>query len=153
MGKVVVEDEGFARKLLGAAGGDPKDPEWFLGAVVRVTGELRHVKVAPPAAGEEIVQMRSGDFWRAGGVSEVTLVKAAEVIEGTLERSKGFFGVAGKLVTREDLGWSLSPTGGEAGARVRLHGQSRTVVCEPNAQCLLEGSLPLFVVGRAERLP
>jgi hypothetical protein len=75
------------------------------------------------------------------------------MIEGTLARSKGFFSLAGRLIIRDDLAWSLAPSGGREGDRVRLYGQPRTVVCEPGAQCLIEGSLPLFDVGRAERLP
>ena len=83
----------------------------------------------------------------------VDVVAEAEVIEGPLGRSKGMYTVAGRLVSPSDVNWSLSPRGVKQGDRVRLFGQSRTVVCEPEAQCLSTGSLPMFDVGRGEKLP
>jgi hypothetical protein len=56
------------------------------------------------------------------------------------------------LVRRDDLDWSLV-AGWKDGDRVRLWGQPRVVVCDPRAQCLLGGSIPMFDVGRAQKLP
>ena len=42
--------------------------------------------------------------------------------------------------------------GPTAGDRVRLYGQPRTYVCPPDAQCLIGGSIPIFDIGRAERM-
>ena len=100
-----------------------------------------------------IMQTRSGSWFQVVRVNAAEVVKPAEIIEGTLARSKGFFTVGGRLLRRDDLAWALSPTGGQEGVRVRVYGQSRTVVCGPEEQCLIEGSLPLFDVGRAVRLP
>ena len=83
-------------------------------------------------------------------IESITIVKPAETIEGTLSRSKGLFAVGDRLVTSEDLGWSLRDA--KTGDRVRLYGQPRTYVCPPDAQCLIGGSIPLFDIGRAERM-
>jgi hypothetical protein len=151
---VIIDDGALKKALAATPGRDAKDADWFLGAVLRLEGELRG-ETAPPAPvpGEPILQQRSGPSLQLMRIDVATIVKPAEVIEGTLARSKGFFALAGHLLGRHDLAWSLAPQGGREGDRVRLYGQSRTVVCEPNAQCLIGGSLPLFDIGRAERLP
>lgn len=148
---VTLDDTALRRWMAQALDGLPRDPEWFLGARVKVTAELREHEGTSPKGGLA-VQTREGRFFSVSRLDSVELVKNAETIEGTLAPSKGFFALSGHLVTRDDLGWSLSPTGAQAGDRVRLRGQSRVVKC-PTPQCLLGGSLPLFDVARAERLP
>ncbi|MRG97900.1 hypothetical protein [Polyangium spumosum] len=154
VGGAIVDGELLQEALADAPGRDPDKADWFLGAVVRIEGEVHEV-AASPAKDEDgvAVQMRSGPFTQVTRIDAASIEKPAVRIEGTLARSKGFFALAGHLITQDDLAWSLAPNGGRAGDRVRLHGQPRTVVCEPNAQCLIEGSLPLFDVARAERLP
>lgn len=157
VGDVVVDND----MLSGALATDParkaKDPDWFLGAVVRVEADVQHHEV-PAAAAQDpetgaVAQTRMGSWKRAAYVKSAKVIVPAAVIEGTIGRSKGFFVVAGRLVDRADLAWALAPDGGQEGVRVRLYGQFRTQHCEPDAQCLIEGSLPLFDVGRAVRLP
>lgn len=133
--------------------GPPLSYDGLLGAVLRVTAELRRVTSEPRADGSPRVQSRGGMWFHAERVLDLELVKRPEVVEGEIQRSKGLFSVGPYLVERSELGWALPNDGGEKGGRVRLYGQPRTVVCEPNAQCLLGGELPLFDVGRAERLP
>jgi hypothetical protein len=143
----IVDGSLFRKALVGA-------PDDVLGAVVRIEGELqKHAAVPAQGPGGEFVQTRQGPWFEVTRVDSATVVAPAQTIEGTLGRSKGFFTLAGRLISREDVAWSLAPEGGHEGDRVRLYGQPRTVVCEPQAQCLIEGSLPLFDVGRAERLP
>jgi hypothetical protein len=149
---VVIEGDLLPKALANAPGADAKNTDWFLGAIVRIDGELRKHEAHPKKDDGIIVQMRSGAWDEVVRIDSATVVKPAEVIEGSLKRSKGFFSVGGRLVTPDDLAWSLAPDGGREGDQVRLFGQPRTVVCEPNAQCLIEGSLPLFDVGRAERV-
>jgi hypothetical protein len=151
---VIVDGGDLQKALASAPGRDPKNSDWFLGAVVRIEGEL-HKHEAHPEQDPDgpVMQTRSGTWMQARRIDSASIVKPAEIIEGTLARSKGMFSLAGRLINREDLDWSLAPNGARDGDRVRLHGQSRTVICEPNAQCLVEGSLPLFDIGRAERLP
>jgi hypothetical protein len=150
----IVDDSALRKALASAPGSDPKNADWFLGAVVRIEGEVQKHEAAPAQSKDEpVAQMRAGSWTEVTRIDSATIVEPAKVIEGTLSRSKGFFALAGRLVTPADLDWSLAPEGGREGDRVRLHGQPRTVVCEPNAQCLIQGSLPLFDVGRAERLP
>lgn len=154
VGSVILDDSDLKKALANAPGRDAGSSEWFLGAVVRIEGEL-HGEAAPAERrpDEPIVQMRSGPSLTITRIDTATIVKPAEVIEGTLARSKGLFELGGHLITREDLAWSLAPQGENQTGRVRLYGQSRTVVCEPNAQCLIGGSIPMFDVGRAQRLP
>lgn len=150
----IVDEGDLRRALAGAPGSDAKNGDWFLGAVVRIEGELRAHQASPrPAPDEPVAQMRSGSWFAVTRIDSATIVEPAQVIEGTLARSKGFFALEGRLISTDDLDWALAPSGGREGYRVRLHGQRRTVVCHPNAQCLIGGSLPLFDVGRAERLP
>ena len=150
----VTLDSDVIPRALGASAGDglPNDSEWFLGAIVRVTADLRK-EITEHAEGGLAVQTREGTWYRAARIDSVELVARPQVIEGKLARSKGFFTLAGHLLSRGDLAWSLSPTGGKEGDWVRVWGQPRTVVCEPNAQCLTTGSLPLFDVGRASLKP
>ena len=149
---VAFDDTEVRRQMAGATDGIPSDPEWFLGAHVRVRCVLRMHSVTPKKGGL-VEQTRQGTFFLPSRVEAIELVRKAETLEGVLGRSKGFFSLNGHLISSEELAWSLAPTGGVSGERVRLRGQSRTVQCAPNAQCLVGGSLPLFDVGRAERLP
>ncbi|UQA58686.1 hypothetical protein [Polyangium aurulentum] len=151
-----IVDESMLRKALaGSPRNDPQNADWFLGAMVQIEGELQ--KHAAPTEKKEdgpVAQTRGGSWLQVTRVDSATIVAPAEVIEGTLGRSKGFFTLAGRLISHHDLEWALAPEGGREGDRVRLFGQPRTVVCEPpHVQCLIGGSLPLFDVGRAERLP
>jgi hypothetical protein len=130
------------------------DAETLLGARVRVTASLIEHDDAPSRSPRgERVQERSGHFFRAKQIVAVTVVAEAQVLEGTLGRSKGFFMLEGKLVDHHDLDRALLPKPAASGEHVKLYGQARTVVCDPRAQCLIEGSLPLFDIARAERLP
>ncbi len=149
---VIVSDEVLPKALERAPGRDAKNADWFLGAIVRITGQLRKQESPPPSKDGLAVQTRSGTWFELERFETASLVKPAEVIEGTLGRSKGLFTVAGRLISAEDVAWSLGPKGAESGDEVRFFGQAHTVVCEPNTQCLISGSLPLFDVGRAERL-
>ncbi len=121
-----------------------------LGARVRVVATLEKVE-SHPKPGEPVMQMRSGAFFAPRAVESIAVVKPAEVLEGTLARSKGMFAIGGRMVTSEDLGWALRDA--KSGDRVRLWGQPRTYVCPPEAQCLIGGSIPIFDIGRAEKLP
>lgn len=128
-----------------------REPEWFLGAKIRVTAELASVgSEQAPSSGELPAQGRAGLWLDVRTVRGVEVVAEPVQIDGTLTRSKGFFALGGYLVTQEDVRWSLVALNGRyESKRVRLWGQPRTVKCEPNAQCLIEGSLPIFDVGRA----
>lgn len=125
--------------------------DWLLGAKVRVTAELV-VEGAEPERDDGIhVQRRAGPYLRARRLDAVELVREAVMIEGVLSRSKGFYALGSHLVSSDDLAWSLARRGAELEKlRVRLYGQPRVVVCDPRAQCLVGGELPLFDVGRAE---
>jgi len=149
----VTLDDDLLPRLLAASSvdGTPADPGWYLGALVRVTAEL-HRQSASFSPGDPIVQTRSGTWLSAARVDAVELVARAQVIEGVLHKSKGYFAIQGRLVPRSELAWALAPEGGKDGERVRLWGQPRLVVCAPGEQCVTDGVLPLFDVGRAERL-
>lgn len=151
---VILEGQSLPAALARRANdGIPSDPQWFLGAVVRVTAELFAHDEAPPRPDGLAEQGRQGSWLGATSVELAELVTRAEVVEGELVRSKGFFQIGAYLVNRQDLGWSLSGSGGgRVGDRVRLWGQPSVVQCAPNAQCLVGGSLPIFAVGRAEKL-
>jgi hypothetical protein len=128
------------------------DSEWMLGARLRVTAELvKEGSDDPPPSGGLAEQSRAGTWFRVKRLERVEVVAPAVEIQGELARSKGLYSIAGHLVTADDLGWSLVVLNGQfEKKRVRLWGQPRTVVCEPHAQCLVGGSLPMFDVGRAE---
>ena len=124
---------------------------WPLGCQVRITADLVREQALREADREEIVQRREGEFFRVRRLEGVALVAPAERVEGKLHRSKGFFSIGGKLVGRDDLAWSLRELGGEyEGKEVVLWGQSHTVKCDPRAQCLIGGELPLFFVAHAQ---
>ncbi len=134
-------------------GAGERSQDSLLGAKLAIVAELVGEEDAR-GDGSEVVQRREGAYFRARQLERVEVVAEPVRIEGKLERSKGFYAVAGRLVTADDLRWSLVTSGGDfAGKQVRLFGQPRTVVCEPNAQCLTSGALPLFDVGRAEIVP
>lgn len=145
----VTFDEADVSRLLPAKGRG--GAEAHLGARLRVVAVLEKVESAPQKPGEPVMQMRVGTFFVPRAVESITIVKAAEVLDGVLSRSKGMFAVGGRLVTSEDLGWALRDA--KSGDHVRLYGQPRTYVCPPDAQCLIGGSIPLFDIGRAERVP
>jgi len=158
---VVLPDSALRDGLAKSAmDGIPSDPQWFQGAVVRVTAEIvAHeyevdVPARPPGEGGLAEQKSSGRELTARKIEVVELVARAETIEGVLQRSKGFFELGKYLVSRDDLGWALAGAGGgKEGDRVRLWGQPRVVHCLPHQQCLEGGALPIFDVGRAEKLP
>ncbi len=132
--------------------GVPSDADWFLGAKVRVTATLIRHESPPPRADGLAEQRREGSFLEASKLELAELVARAEVLEGPIHRSKGLFQIGDRMVSRSDLEWSL-PGGFSEGDRVRLWGQPRTHVCDPRAQCLQGGSIPLFDVGRGKKLP
>lgn len=147
-----VLDDGDVRRAFASAGKPAVDPDGLLGAIVRVTGALRlHEVPAQPRDGGPIMQTRSGSWFSVTGLERLEEVAPAQMIEGKLARSKGFFSVGGRLVSRDDVAWALP--GAKEGARVRLYGQPRDERCEPEAQCLIGGVLTLFDVGRGEVLP
>ncbi len=149
---VTVEHGRFTELLFASAiDGLPSDPDWYLGAVVRVRGTVvRHADEAPDG-GPIHAQRRAGSWLGASRLEWVELVKNAEQIEGVLHRSKGFFSVGKALVAPRDIGWAIA--GAQEGDKVKLWGQLHVQVCDPRAQCLLEGSLPIFAVGRGKKLP
>lgn len=149
---VSFDDAPFRAQLAGFVDGKPVDPDWFLGALVQVTTTLekRHVASATDDAGL-VMQTKVGDFFVTTGPVQVELRANAVLLEGTLVRSKGFFGVGGRLVGAPDVAWAL--VGAKVGAKVRLWGQPYDQKCRPEAQCLVGGVLPLFDVGRGEVLP
>ena len=153
---VFFDDALFKKRIDENLDGIPTDRDWFLGAKVRVTATLGSPLADEPEPsyrkGAIVEQRRFGVTFEVKSLESVELLKNAETLEGPLARSKGFFALKGHLVTEDDLGWSIRG-GAKEGDRVRLRGQTRVVVCEPNAQCLMEGSLPLFDVGHGERLP
>lgn len=152
---VLLEDAALPDALAKSAmDGIPKDPQWFLGAVVRVTAEIVAHDSPPPRSDGLAEQRREGSWLSSSTIEVAELLERAQQIEGTVTRSKGLFQVGQHLVRREDLAWSLASSGGgKEGDRVRLWGQPRTVHCAPNAQCLEGGSIPMFDVGRAEKTP
>ena len=138
----------------GALAAPVTDIESLMGARVRVTASLvEHDERANRSPDGEVSQERTGHFFRPKKIHAVTVVAAAQVLEGTLGRSKGFFTLEGKLVDHHELDRALAPKPAASGERVKLYGQARTVVCDPHAQCLIEGSLPVFDIGRAVRVP
>lgn len=149
---VTVDHEAFTKLLFASAiDGDPSDSDWYLGAVVRVHGTVvRHADEGPDPSGLH-AQRRAGSWLGATRLEWVELVRNAEQIEGVLRRSKGFFSVGKALVTPRDIGWAV--VGAAEGDKVKLWGQLRVEVCDPRAQCLVEGSLPIFEVGRGQKLP
>ncbi len=149
----VTLDEPLVRRwMTQAVDGTPTDPDWLLGARVRVTATLRAHDEPATSKGGLAVQSRQGTFFLVARLDSIELVKNAETLEGTLARSRGFFALADHLIATDALEWSLAPRGGHIGDHVRLRGQSRVAQCT-TPQCLLGGSLPLFDVARAERLP
>lgn len=150
---VIIDDARLSNALAHAPEARNARGEWFLGAVVRITGELEKHEAKAVDENGVVMQMRSGTWFELERLEEALVVAPAEIIEGTLTRSKGFFAVGNKLISEADVAWSLGSMESHEGDRVRLYGQSRTEHCEPNAQCLIQGSLPLFDVGHAERLP
>ena len=151
---VVIEDDALPKALDAVRPQNVQRDDWFLGAVVQIDADLQKISNNSPREDGVVEQTRSGTWFQVRQLYTATIVKPAEVIEGELHRSKGFFALQSHLIDRHDLDWALGSGAGEyEGQRVRLYGQPRTVHCEPNAQCLIQGSLPMFDVGRAEKLP
>ncbi len=150
---VIVDDDMLPKALAHVPEARLGERDWFLGAIVRITGQLKKHEAKNVDENGVIMQMRAGTWFSLERLEDAQLMAPAEIVEGQLKRSKGFFSVGDKLISQDDVAWSLGTQEDREGERVRLYGQSRTVYCEPNAQCLIQGSLPLFDVGRAERLP
>lgn len=149
----VVVDDKLRDLLKDAQDVLPSDPDWFLGASVKVTGTVVSHDDPPPVKDGIVSQGHEGAWLGMSDVERVELVAMPVVVEGTLSRSKGLFQVDKYLVTRSDLAWSLVGSGGgKDGDRVRLYGQPRTYRCDPRAQCLQGGSIPMFDIGRAQKL-
>ena len=121
----------------------------LLGAKLRVVVVLEARSSDSPAPGAPAIQSRSGDWFVAQELRSAKVLEPAVMIEGEVSRSKGLMAVGEHLVTRADLAWSLRGVD-PIGKRVRLWGQPRTHVCDPRAQCLVGGSIPMFDVARAE---
>ncbi len=130
------------------------DLETLMGARLRVTASLTEhdESVNVPSRGE-VAQQRTGHFFQPKKLHAVAVLADAQVLEGTLGRSKGFFTLEGRLVDHHELDRALAPKPAASGEHVKIYGQARTVVCDPHAQCLIEGSLPVFDIGRAVRVP
>lgn len=143
---VVLAAERMARAR--QAGAVPTADEELLGARLRVVARLQTRPEPPATDGEAMVQTRGGG-WMATELVELKLVAAPVMLEGTVSRSKGLFQVGDRMVSREDLAWSLRGVE-PVGKRVRLWGQPRDYRCPPMAQCLLGGEIPMFDIGRAE---
>lgn len=123
--------------------GIPADPDWFLGAVVRVTGALQQPTSEGPEARLVVARLDT-----------IELVRAAEQIEGVIHRSKGMWSLDRYLLDRHDLEQALLSGGdGKVGTHVRVWGQSHVYRCDPREQCLVGGSMPIFVVARARVIP
>lgn len=123
----------------------------LLGCRLAIVAELVDESERPADAGLR-VQSRAGTWLRARELISARVVAKPREISGEVVRSKGYFAVGSFLVAPSDLNWALAGQD-VVGKRVRLWGQPRTVRCEPDAQCLTSGSLPLFDVGRAELVP
>lgn len=153
IGEAIVDGAMLTAALPPPARGEVIDSEGFVGANLRVTGLLEQVDSAAPAPADGLhEQNRAGSWWAVRRIDAVAVANPAVMIEGTLAPSKGLFSLDKYLINRSDLDWALAPSGGKAGDRLRLWGQPRIVTCAPEAQCLLGGKLPIFVVGRAQRL-
>lgn len=149
----VVIDDKLRELLKGAEDVLPSDADWFLGAVVKVTGTVVQHEGQPVAKDGLVSQGHDGAWLGMSDVELVELVAMPVVVEGKLSRSKGMFQVDKYLVSKADLAWSLVGSGGgKDGDRVRLYGQPRTYRCAPEEQCLQGGSIPLFDIGRAQKL-
>ncbi|MEZ4439445.1 MAG: hypothetical protein R3B72_10170 [Polyangiaceae bacterium] len=144
----------FALETLTAAlppGSDEPGYDELIGAKLRVVAEL-HARHAASNDGDVAIQSRAGDWFEARRLVEASILAPAATLEGRVGRSKGFYAVGDRLVSREDLAWSLRGVD-PVGKRVRLRGQPHTHVCPPQAQCLISGELPLFDVADAELVP
>lgn len=124
----------------------------ILGARIRVVAVLHRVDGGPEPPGDEAIQRRAGVSYHPRKLISAEIVAEPMQIEGEVHPSKGFYSVGQYLVSRRDLAWAFAGRDVQ-GERVRLWGQPRIVVCEPEAQCLLGGELPIFEVGRAELAP
>lgn len=123
----------------------------LLGAMLRVVAVLEERRSVPPPDDGIVAQTRTGG-WRVTKLVEAEVVAPPVELEGVVSRSKGLFQVGDRMVSREDLAWSLSGVE-PVGTRVRLWGQPRDYQCHPMEQCLTDGVIPMFDVGRAELLP
>lgn len=149
----VVFDGDALPGAVAATAGKPAASEALLGARVRVTATVVRREDPPPRGDGLAEQRREGSWLQAKSVESAAITTPPVVIEGKLLRSKGLFQVGEHLVTRSDIAWALAPDGAQDGDRVRLWGQPRVYRCAPHEQCLIGGTIPMFDVGRAERLP
>lgn len=153
VGEAIVDGAMLTAALPPPASGAVIDSEGFVGANLQVTGVLEQVDSSTAVSAEGLPrQTRAGSWWALRRIDAVAIASPAVMIEGTLSPSKGFFSLDKYLINRSDLAWALAPNGGKAGEQYRVWGQPSVVTCAPNAQCLLGGQLPIFVVGRAQRL-
>ena len=153
VGEAIVDGAMLTAALPPPASGAVIESEGFVGANLQVTGVLEQVDSSTAVSAEGLPQQtRAGSWWALRRIDAVAIASPAVMIEGTLSPSKGFFSLDKYLINRSDLAWALAPNGGKAGDRLRLWGQPYVVTCAPNAQCLLGGQLPIFVVGRAQRI-
>jgi hypothetical protein len=153
VGEAIVDGAMLTAALPPPASGVVIEAEGFVGANLRVTGVLEQVDASAAASADGLHdQTRAGSWWALRRIDAVAVASPAVMIEGTLTNSKGMFALDKYLINRSDLAWALSPNGGKAGDQLRVWGQPYVVTCAPNAQCLLGGQLPIFVVGRAQRL-
>jgi hypothetical protein len=149
----VTIDVGALEAACARGGATSMSGDALLGAKLRIDAELVLEGSDGGEESDERVQRRSGTWFRVAKMHHAELVAPAETIEGELSRSKGLYAVEGRLVDTHELDRMLPGKKELAGRRVRLWGQPRTYVCDPNEQCLVGGSLPLFDVARAELLP
>ncbi len=151
--EAVVDDTILTAALPKPASGAVIEAEWFVGANLQITGMIEQIDAATSTTidGQQM-QNRTGRWFALQRIDALAVANPAVMIEGTLAPSKGFFSLDKYLINRSDLDWALSPSGGKAGERLRLWGQPYVVTCAPNAQCLIGGQLPIFVVGRAQRI-
>lgn len=153
VGEAVVDDTVLTAALPKPASGAVIEAEWFVGAKLQITGMIEQIDAAAATTADgEQMQTNAGSWFALRRIDAVAVASPAVMIEGTLTNSKGMFALDKYLINRSDLAWALAPNGGKAGEQYRVWGQPYVVTCAPNAQCLLGGQLPIFVVGRAQRL-
>ncbi|MEM6788194.1 MAG: hypothetical protein AAF928_07760 [Myxococcota bacterium] len=128
--------------------------EELFGAQVEVVAELtsRPSRPAQPTDAPTVQTDASGSF-EAVRLLAASVVAPPAVIEGRVTRAKGLYAVGDRMVSRDDLAWALDGGDDPLGKRVRLWGQPRDHHCDPRAQCLSGGIIPMFRVGRGQWLP
>lgn len=136
----------------------PADPEWFVGAKVKLTGQVERHEDHPMDSNGIVSQGHDGSWLAMDAIERVELVAMPVVVEGTLAApppgatgGAQTFAIGDYLVTADDLAWSLVASGGaKIGARVRLVGQPRPA-CDPRGPCPPTMTPPIFDVARASK--